>query len=111
MLPVQIGMVLGVAPYAFFPLVPELAVEIASGTYLKQSQIRIMGANADTRDQEKTFVSIDLVPLGERFDNTTALLTYQRFWQKKLIINETLFGDYQVVFVHYPGISFRSCII
>ncbi|KAH9307377.1 hypothetical protein KI387_035288 [Taxus chinensis] len=103
-LPMRIGILLEVAPYAIFPLVSELAAEIAAGIFLKQSQIRIMGANADTQDQEKTRVSIDLVPLGERFDNMTAFLTYERFWQKKVIINGTLFGDYEVDFVHYPGL-------
>ncbi|XP_057847536.1 receptor-like serine/threonine-protein kinase ALE2 isoform X2 [Cryptomeria japonica] len=103
-LPMQVGILLGVAPYAIFPMVSELAAEIAAGIFLKQSQIRIMGANADPQDQERTHVSIDLVPLGERFDNMTAFLTYQRFWQKKVIINETLFGDYGVDFVHYPGL-------
>lgn len=103
-LPMQIGILLGVAPYAFFPLVSELAAEIAAGTYLKQSQVRIMGANADNEYQEKTYVNVNLVPLEEKFDTTTALLTYERFWQKKVIINGTLFGDYQVTFVHYPGL-------
>lgn len=103
-LPMQIGILLGVAPYAFFPLVPELASEIAAGTYLKQSQVRIMGANADNEYQEKTYVNVNLVPLEEKFDTTTALLTYERFWQKKVILNGTLFGDYQVTFVHYPGL-------
>lgn len=103
-LPMQIGILLGVAPYAFFPLVSELAAEIAAGTYLKQSQVRIMGANADSEYQEKTYVNVNLVPLEEKFDITTALLTYERFWQKKVIINGTLFGEYQVTLVHYPGL-------
>lgn len=103
-LPMQIGILLGVEPYAFFPLVSELAAEIAAGTYLKQSQVRIMGANADNEYQEKTYVNVNLVPLEEKFDTTTALLTYERFWQKKVILNATLFGDYKVTFVHYPGL-------
>eukprot|EP01018_Ginkgo_biloba_P041189 Gb_00065 [translate_table: standard] len=103
-LPMQVELELGVAPYAFFPLVSELAAEISAGTYLKQSQVRIMGANADGQDQEKTFVNIDLVPLGEKFDMTTALLTWDRFWQKKMIINATFFGDYRVIFIRYPGL-------
>lgn len=103
-LPMQVGILLGVEAYAFFPLVSELAAEIAAGTYLKQSQVRIMGANADNEYQEKTYVNVNLVPLEEKFDTTTALLTYERFWQKKVILNATLFGDYQVTFVHYPGL-------
>jgi hypothetical protein len=99
----QVELELGVALYAFFPLVSELAAEIAAGTFLKQSQVRIMGANADSQDQEKTIVILDLVPLGEKFDNTTAFLIFERFWRKKVIINGTLFGDYWVIFVYYPG--------
>ena len=57
-----------------------MAAKIAAGTFLKQSQVRIMGANADTQDQEKTIVILDLVPLGEKFDNTTAFLIFERFW-------------------------------
>lgn len=100
----QVELELGVALYAFFPLVSELAAEIAAGTFLKQSQVRIMGANADSQDQEKTIVILDLVPLGEKFDNTTAFLIFERFWRKKVIINGTLFGDYWVIFVYYPGL-------
>ncbi|ERN12903.1 hypothetical protein AMTR_s00050p00189150 [Amborella trichopoda] len=102
-LPMQVELSLGVAPYAVFPLVEELEIEVAAGTYLKQSQVRIMGANALSQDQEKTVVNIDLVPLGERFDNTTALLTYDRFWRKKVVIDKILFGDYEVIYVRYPG--------
>eukprot|EP01018_Ginkgo_biloba_P016313 Gb_15406 [translate_table: standard] len=102
--PMQVELGLGVALYAFFPLVSELAIEIAAGTYMKQSQVRIMGANADSQDQEKTIVIIDLVPLGEKFDNTTAFLTYERFWQKKVTIKRALFGDYRVIYVSYPGL-------
>lgn len=70
---------------------------------MKQSQVRIMGAAASSLDPEKTRVDIDLVPLGEKFDNMTAFLTYERFWQGKVPINVSMFGDYQVIFVRYPG--------
>ncbi|XP_068653978.1 receptor-like serine/threonine-protein kinase ALE2 isoform X2 [Aristolochia californica] len=103
-LPMQVELNLGVAPLAVFPLIQELEIEVAAGTYLKQSQVRIMGANVDSEDQGKTVVDIDLVPLGEKFDNTTALLTYDRFWKKKVPINESLFGDYEVVSIRYPGL-------
>jgi hypothetical protein len=43
----QIGIFLWVAPYAFFPLIFEFVVEIATGTYLKKSQVQIMGENVD----------------------------------------------------------------
>lgn len=102
-IPMQVGLRLSVALYTFFPLVSELASEIATGVFLKPSQVRIMGANAAGQDPEKTIVLTDLVPLGEKFDNTTAYLTFQRFWHKKVVINTSLFGDYEVLYVHYPG--------
>lgn len=102
--PVQVEIDLGVAPYQLFTMIPELEVEIAAGTYLKQSQIRIMGASASVRNTEKTAVTIDLVPLEGKFDNMTAFLIYERFWQKKVQINVSLFGDYDVIYVLYPGL-------
>ncbi|KAI5664706.1 hypothetical protein M9H77_24029 [Catharanthus roseus] len=102
--PMQVGLRLSVALYTFFPLVSELAAEIATGVFLKPSQVRIMGANAASQDPEKTIVLIDLVPLGEKFDNTTAYLTFQRFWHKQVVIKTSLFGDYEVLYVRYPGL-------
>uniref|UniRef100_A0A2P2LN65 Protein kinase domain-containing protein n=1 Tax=Rhizophora mucronata TaxID=61149 RepID=A0A2P2LN65_RHIMU len=103
-LPMQVGLRLGVALYTFFPWVSELAQEIAAGVFMKQSQVRIMGANAASQQPEKTMVLIDLVPLGERFDNTTAFLIYQRFWHKEVVIKFSFFGDYDVLYVRYPGL-------
>ncbi|XP_048133261.1 receptor-like serine/threonine-protein kinase ALE2 isoform X2 [Rhodamnia argentea] len=102
--PMQVGLRLSVALYTFFPLVSELAEEIASGVFMKQSQVRIMGANAATEQPEKTIVLIDLVPLGDEFDNTTAFLTFERFWHKQIFINTSYFGDYEVLYVRYPGL-------
>ena len=42
----RVGLRLSVSLYTFFPLVSELASEIATGVFMKQSQVRIMGANA-----------------------------------------------------------------
>lgn len=100
----QVGLHLSVALYTFFPLVSELAKETAAGVFLKQSQVRIIGANAASEQPEKTVVLIDLVPLGDKFDNTTALLTFQRFWHKQVVIQASYFGDYEVLYVRYPGI-------
>ncbi|KAI3975397.1 hypothetical protein MKX01_004484 [Papaver californicum] len=102
--PMQVGLRLGVALYNFFPLVSELAEEIATGVFMKLSQVRIMGANADGQQLDETVVLIDLVPLGERFDNTTAFLTFEKFWRKQVPIKATLFGDYEVLYVRYPGL-------
>ncbi|CBI27907.3 unnamed protein product, partial [Vitis vinifera] len=103
-LPMQVQLRLNVALYTFFPLVSELAEEIAAGVFMRQSQVRIMGANAASPEAEKTIVLIDLVPLGEKFDNTTAFLTYQRFWGKQVVIKNLFFGDYEVIYVNYPGL-------
>ncbi|XP_058068691.1 receptor-like serine/threonine-protein kinase ALE2 isoform X3 [Magnolia sinica] len=102
--PIQVGLHLNVALYTFFPLVSELAQEIATGIFMKQSQVRIMGANAASQDQDKTIVLIDLVPLRDRFDNTTAFLTYEKFWHKQVVIKTNFFGDYDVLYVRYPGL-------
>uniref|UniRef100_A0A0V0IYP4 Putative receptor-like serine/threonine-protein kinase ALE2-like n=1 Tax=Solanum chacoense TaxID=4108 RepID=A0A0V0IYP4_SOLCH len=101
-LPMRIGLRLSVALYTFFPLVSELATEVSVGVFMDPSQVRIMGANSASQYPEKTIVLIDLVPLGEKFDNTTAFVTSQRFWHKQVVI-KSLFGDYDVLYVQYPG--------
>ncbi|KAK4483662.1 hypothetical protein RD792_010863 [Penstemon davidsonii] len=103
-LPIQVGLRLSIALYTFFPLVSELASEIASGIFMRQSQVRIMGANEAGDNPEKTIVLIDLVPLGENFDHTTAYLTFRRFWEKQVLIKTSVFGDYDVLYVRYPGL-------
>lgn len=103
-LPIQVGLSLTVALYTFFPLVSELAKEIAVGVFMKQSQVRVMGANANAVNPQKTIVLIDLIPLGAKFDDTTAYLTFQRFWYKQVVISMSLFGDYDVLYVRYPGL-------
>lgn len=86
-----------------FPLVSELAKELASGLFLQTSQVRIVGANAVEANQDKTDVSADFVPLDTKFDNTTAHLLASRLWSGQVPLNETLFGTYVVIFVTYPG--------
>ncbi|GJW65162.1 hypothetical protein Tco_0117046, partial [Tanacetum coccineum] len=78
------------------------AFEMAAGLFIKSSQVRIMGANEDNEDSEKTVVMINLVPLGEKFENFTAYVTAQRLWLKQVPIKSSLFGDYEVLFVKYP---------
>lgn len=63
-----------------------------------------MGANSTTEDAEKTSVLIDLVPFGRSFDMNTALLIFERFWHKQVLINAMFFGDYDVLYVRYPGL-------
>ena len=94
-----------------FNLVQELEIEVATGTFLKQSQVKIISAQASPRVQGKTEVTLYLVPLGETFDKMTAVLIYDRFWQKKVLINRSLFRDYDVITVHYPGIVIYFCFM
>ncbi|XP_047947815.1 receptor-like serine/threonine-protein kinase ALE2 isoform X4 [Salvia hispanica] len=103
-LPIQVGLRLSIALYTFFPLVSELAAEVAAGVFIGKSQVRIMGANAAGDDTEKTVVLIDLLPLGEKFDDTTAYITFGRFWHKQVVIKTSIFGEYDVLYVRYPGL-------
>ncbi|KAJ4888875.1 Receptor-like serine/threonine-protein kinase ALE2 [Raphanus sativus] len=106
--PMKVQLLLSVAPFSIFPVTSELEIEVAAGTYLEQSQVKIMGASADAENQGKTVVDFNLVPLGEKFDNTTATLIYQRFRHKKVPLNESVFGDYEVTHISYPGIPSSS---
>lgn len=101
--PIQVKITLDVAVYEFFPLVSKLADEIADSISLNQSQVRIMGADAASQQLEKTTVIINLVPRGSRFNHNTAFSIYQKFWGRKISINASLFGRYQVLNVKYPG--------
>ncbi|OIV97397.1 hypothetical protein TanjilG_17581 [Lupinus angustifolius] len=102
--PMKVGLRLSVSLYTFFPLVSELASEIATGVFMRQSQVRVMGANVDSQQPDKTVALIDLVPLMEEFDNTTAFLTSERFWHKEVAIKASYFGNYDVLYVSYPGL-------
>ncbi|XWS20136.1 hypothetical protein CRYUN_Cryun31cG0074700 [Craigia yunnanensis] len=102
--PIQVKLQLAVAIYIFFPLVSELAQEIAASVRLNHSQVRVMGANAASQELEKSTVLINLVPWEVKFDYTTALLIYKKFWNRQLFIKASLFGPYEVVYVRYPGL-------
>ncbi|KAI3727324.1 hypothetical protein L1987_67137 [Smallanthus sonchifolius] len=102
--PIEIKLRLMISPYAFFTLVSELADEIAASVSLNVSQARITGANAAGEQLDTTIVLVNLVPLKQNFDPTTAFSIYQNFWKKQVSINETLFGAYEVVDVKYPGL-------
>ncbi|KAL6285479.1 hypothetical protein ACE6H2_009869 [Prunus campanulata] len=102
--PIQVQLQLGVAIYTFFPLVSELAEEIAASMALNHSQVRIMGADAVSQQLEKSAVLINLVPTGITFDGTTAFQIYEKFWRRQVSIKPSLFGDYEVFYVHYPGL-------
>lgn len=102
--PLQVKLGISTAIYKFFPLVSELAEEIAASVLLNHSQVRIVGADAASQQLEKTNVLINLVPKGVEFDDTTAFLIYKKFWHREILINDSLFGSYEVLYVHYPGL-------
>ncbi|KAL4583715.1 hypothetical protein LXL04_008298 [Taraxacum kok-saghyz] len=101
---IEVRLRLRISPFAFFPLVAELAKEIATSVSLNVSQARIMGANAAAEQLDKTIVLVNLVPLSENFDPATAFSIYQKFWKKQVSINRARFGAYEVVSVSYPGL-------
>ncbi|OMO66229.1 hypothetical protein COLO4_30679 [Corchorus olitorius] len=102
--PIQVKLQLGVPIYTFFPLVSELAQEIAASVRLNRSQVRIMGANAASEELDKSTVLINLIPWEVKFEYTTASLIYKEFWNRQVFIKASLFGPYDVVYVRYPGL-------
>ncbi|XP_048139462.1 receptor-like serine/threonine-protein kinase ALE2 isoform X2 [Rhodamnia argentea] len=102
--PIQVKLQLAVALYTFFPLVTELAKEIAVSLSLDHSQVRIMGANSASPQLEKTTVLINLVPRGAKFSNDSAVAIYRKFIHKQVQMEASLFGDYEVLYVGYPGL-------
>ena len=101
--PVQVELELNVPLYALFPLISVLAAELAEGVVLTPSQVEIVGANAAEQNRDGSVVDANLLPLDQDFDNITAFLIYQRLWNHEVTLNTTLFGNYSVVYVHYPG--------
>ncbi|OEL29659.1 Receptor-like serine/threonine-protein kinase ALE2, partial [Dichanthelium oligosanthes] len=106
--PISVTIDLDVASYLLFMRIAELEVEVAAGTFLKQSQVKIMGAGASIQDDQKTRVTIYLVPLREHFDTYTASLISDRFRDKKVQINSSIFGDYKVINISYHGLQSLS---
>ncbi|KAK9054749.1 hypothetical protein SSX86_025828 [Deinandra increscens subsp. villosa] len=101
--PIEVELRLMISPYTFFPLVSELAKEIATGVSLNVTQARIMGANAAADQLDKTIVLVNLVPLKQNFDFATVFSIYQKFWKKQVFISPQ-FVAYEVVHVQYPGL-------
>ncbi|XP_058750324.1 receptor-like serine/threonine-protein kinase ALE2 [Vicia villosa] len=102
--PLQVKIRVSIATYKCFPLVSKLAYEIAASAMLNHTQVRIVGADAANQQLEKTDIIINMVPKGVKFDDTVALLIYKKFWHKEILIDGSLFGAYEVLYVHYPGL-------
>ncbi|OWM80006.1 hypothetical protein CDL15_Pgr009984 [Punica granatum] len=58
--PMKVRLLPDVAPYAVFPVMSELEIEIAAGPYLEQSQVKTMGASADSLNRGRTIVDMNL---------------------------------------------------
>ncbi|KAI3455559.1 hypothetical protein Pfo_012222 [Paulownia fortunei] len=102
--PIEVRLRFSISLYTFFPLVSELAEEIAATIPLDRSQVRIMGADAADQQLEKTTVLINLVPLDEMFKTATAFSIYKKFWKREISIKTSTFGVYEVLYVRYPGL-------
>nr|XP_012574086.1 receptor-like serine/threonine-protein kinase ALE2 isoform X2 [Cicer arietinum] len=102
--PLQVKLRISISIYKCFPLVSKLAEEIASSALLNHTQVRVVGADAANQQLEKTNIIINLVPKGVKFDDTTAFLIYKKFWHKEVLIDASLFGSYEVLYVHYTGL-------
>lgn len=109
-IPMHAQLRLGIKLERLFPLVSELAKELAEGLFLQISQVRIVGANSADQSQDKTDVNTDFVPL-DTFDNTTAQLLSSRLWSGQVQLNTTLFGVCSVEYVKYPGTCPRPCCL
>ncbi|KAI3761640.1 hypothetical protein L1987_52061 [Smallanthus sonchifolius] len=105
--PIEVKLRLLISPYTFFPLVSELAKEIAKSVSLNVTQARIMGANAAGDQLDETIVIVNLVPLNQNFDFATVFSIYQKFWKKQVFISRSQFGAYEVVHVQYPVLEPR----
>eukprot|EP00250_Pteridium_aquilinum_P005730 c15781_g1_i2 orf=1300-2661(+) len=103
-IPMQVELELNMTLGAVFPEVPALTREIAYGLLLLQSQVRVVGAIADSQDQSKSIAKIDLVPLGKSFDNLTAIMIFQRLSNHEVLDSKSYFGNYTLTYVHYPGL-------
>uniref|UniRef100_A0A0D9UXW2 Protein kinase domain-containing protein n=1 Tax=Leersia perrieri TaxID=77586 RepID=A0A0D9UXW2_9ORYZ len=103
-LPIKVGIRLSVDLYSFFPLVSDFAEEVSSGVNMVRRQVRVMGANVAGDQPDKTVVLVDLVPMQVKFDNATAFSTFENLWSKKISLKPSIFGDYEILYVVYPGL-------
>ena len=108
-LPIKVGIRLSIDLYSFFPLVSDLAEEMRSGVNMAQRQVRVMGANVAGDQPDKTVVLVHLVAMHVKFDNATAFSTFQSLWSKKVSLQPSCFGDYEILYVVYPGLHPCLC--
>lgn len=85
-------------------MVSDFAEEVSSGVNMAQRQVRVMGANVAGDQPDKTMVLVDLVPMQLKFDNATAFSAFESLWNKKISLKQSVFGDYEILYVVYPGL-------
>ncbi|OEL36712.1 Receptor-like serine/threonine-protein kinase ALE2, partial [Dichanthelium oligosanthes] len=68
-------------------------------------QVRVIGANVASDQPDKTMVLVDLVPMQVKFDNATAFSAFESLWSKKISLKPSVFGDYEILYVVYPGLT------
>ncbi|KAK8452598.1 hypothetical protein SEVIR_5G135900v4 [Setaria viridis] len=71
---------------------------------MAERQVRVMGANVAGDQPDKTMVLVDLVPMQVKFDNATAFSAFESLWSKKISLKPSVFGDYEILYVVYPGL-------
>ncbi|CAM6127254.1 unnamed protein product [Calypogeia fissa] len=104
-IPISVGLELEVTLDIFLTFVMELGKELADGTFLQEQQVNIDSANPVSNEPDKTAVMAYLTPLGVAFDAPYCELVAERFWTQQVFINESLFGNYTVDYVTYPGLN------
>ncbi|MCO5610199.1 hypothetical protein L7F22_064435 [Adiantum nelumboides] len=102
--PIEVELELSVPLYALFPIISVLAGELAEGALLRPNQVEVVGANTSGRNPEFSIVDANFLPLQEDFDILTAITIAQNLWKHEVILNRTLFGNYSVIYVKYPGL-------
>ncbi|KAI5077266.1 hypothetical protein GOP47_0007090 [Adiantum capillus-veneris] len=102
--PIAVELELSVPLYALFPIVSVLAGELAEGALVHPSQVEVVGANTSGQNPDFSIVDANFLPLQEDFDILNATVIAQKFWKHEVVLNRTLFGNYSVIYVNYPGL-------
>ncbi|KAH7388587.1 hypothetical protein KP509_16G082800 [Ceratopteris richardii] len=103
-LPIQVQLALDVPLDSLFEDLPTLISDISSSILLSQNQTRIVGLNAESDDESKSIVDINLVPLDAIFDNVTASKIFKKFENHEVFSNSSIFRNYTLLYLHYPGL-------
>ena len=70
---------------------------------MAQRLVCVICANVGGDQPDKAMVLVDLVPMQAKFDNATAFSAFESLWSKKVSLKPSVFGDYEILYVVYPG--------